>query len=118
MTNQRLPPPLQLIVALTLTISKEAAESINARTAHQELAFCRSWIRKICRKVGIFPTSLILKDVAQERNATAVKCGGFADIYKGSYKGVPVALKVPRTDGTVGQTKKMHEVMRCDMSIC
>jgi hypothetical protein len=74
-----------------------------------EISLCLSWIRKISREAKVFPSSLILSGVEQWEN-NCIGSGGFADIYRGSYEGRPVAIKLIRFCNTVKKTEKCQRV--------
>ncbi|KAG9221765.1 hypothetical protein CCMSSC00406_0006708 [Pleurotus cornucopiae] len=49
-------------------------------------------IYRLSKACGIFPSSVMVEDVVNVE-PTAVNGGGYADIFRGSYQGKPVALK-------------------------
>lgn len=60
---------------------------------------------KLCFVSGIVPQALMLKGFVIS-NGDSVGGGGFADIYKGTYRQVPVALKRLRVFQTLEESKR------------
>ena len=57
---------------------------------------CSVTLQKICGACCILPDSHVISDGLEVTSASAVACGGFADVFQGSYKGLPVAIKTLR----------------------
>lgn len=74
-----------------------------------EVSCCLSWIRKLARTFDMLPRSLTLHGV---KKAEDHPCGGggYADIYKGTYDGKLVALKVIRATVTESFRRRIHKV--------
>jgi hypothetical protein len=101
-------PIYKIITTLASSFFSNASASSNMRQP-DEISLCFSWIRKVSREVRVFPSSLILEGVEQLQNGP-VACGGFADIYKGSYQGKLVAIKFIRFNNTVQKTTQVQRV--------
>jgi hypothetical protein len=78
-------------------------------TTCDKLSCCLSWVRKLARRFDILPRSFVLQAVKKSEDHP-FSCGGFADIYKGSYHGKPVALKVIRATTTDSFRRRIHKV--------
>lgn len=52
----------------------------------------RHALARLCQLSDSLPSSVILRKIDQSETQVA-GCGGFADIYRGSYKGEAVAIK-------------------------
>lgn len=78
-------------------------------TSPDEISYCHSWLRKLARKFDILPKSFILHGVKKTENYPC-RSGGGADVYKGSYNGSPVALKLIRFIKTESFTRRIHKV--------
>lgn len=61
---------------------------------------------KLCFASGIVPQALILKGFVIS-NVDSIGGGGFADIYQGTYRQVPVALKRLRVFQTLEESKRL-----------
>ncbi|KAK0498050.1 kinase-like domain-containing protein, partial [Armillaria luteobubalina] len=67
---------------------------------------CMKCLRALCKARGAVPSSLFLRDVTKEGD-NAIDGGGFADIWKGRFRGNQVCLKVLRVFGTDEQKAKV-----------
>jgi hypothetical protein len=76
-------------------------------TSNSVSSSCLSWIRKISRELGVFPSSFILDGVEKLQH---IGGGGFADVYKGYYEGKIVAIKFIRHCDTVEKTRLSQRV--------
>ena len=78
-------------------LENSSSDSLSA--AETPISFPRTYIRQLilelALKRGQVPVSLFVKDVKVLDNESRA-AGGFADIYYGTYKGQPVALKCLR----------------------
>ncbi|KAJ3482581.1 hypothetical protein NLI96_g6880 [Meripilus lineatus] len=63
-------------------------------------------IHELCFASGIVPQALILKGFVIS-NVDSIGGGGFADIYQGTYRQVPVALKRLRVFQTLEESKRL-----------
>jgi hypothetical protein len=79
-----------------------------------DVMMCRSWIRKIARQTGVFPSSFVLQGVRKSIEHP-VSAGGFADLYLGWYSGQEVALKVLRVFVTEENWKKKNQVCHTNL---
>ncbi|KAL0956192.1 hypothetical protein HGRIS_002350 [Hohenbuehelia grisea] len=60
---------------------------------------CFHALRKLCGRCGTLPSDCSISDGLEKDSDDALLSGGFADVWKGKYKGEPVALKVLRIYG-------------------
>lgn len=49
---------------------------------------------ELVSRMNIIPKSLFVADVKNVKRRTVIAIGGFGCVFKGVYKGLPVALKV------------------------
>ena len=68
---------------------------------------------RLCGLAGQVPTSYILSTGLKKEEVDACAAGGFADVYRGSYNELKVALKVVRVAGRKN-IKRAHKV--CSLS--
>ena len=68
---------------------------------------------RLCSLAGQVPTSYILSTGLKKAEVEACAAGGFADVYRGSYNELEVALKVVRVAGK-RNIKRAHKV--CSVS--
>lgn len=66
-------------------------------------------MRKICGRCGILPTSHIISEGLVITTERPITSGGFADVFRGTWKGVLVAIKVFRILST-DRLDKMRKV--------
>jgi hypothetical protein len=90
-------------------IEEQASESSAVYRSSETVSLCLSWVRKISRRTGVLPSSLVLREVKQV-DKHPVRCGGLADIFRGSYDGKPIAVKVIRVTTTTALMNQTHRV--------
>lgn len=58
---------------------------------------------------GVLPASFMLKDEFDNLESRPFTCGGFAEVYKGTYKGQPVVAKALKITA-VDDLENVHKV--------
>ena len=66
------------------------------------------YLQRLCGAAGVFPASFMLTEGFDDIEPRPFASGGFADVYKATYKGRPVVAKVPKT--TAGDVENVHKV--------
>ena len=74
-------------------------------------------MRSIVLSTGEFPSSLILRGI-DRLSSYPILGGGFADIWKGTYKGQEVAIKILRTFKRDTVCLKKVGLMQSDWHLC
>ena len=70
---------------------------------------CLLVLRKLCGLCGSLPSSHMIQEGLQKTDDYAFTSGGFADVYRGTYKGQKVAIKAFRiyAQGDLMQVRKV-----------
>lgn len=66
-------------------------------------------LRRLCGRFAILPPSHVISDGLKITTLAPVESGGFADVYRGTYNGNTVAVKVFRPCA-ISQLAKMRKV--------
>jgi hypothetical protein len=67
------------------------------------------YLQKLCGASGVLPTSLRLTEGFDDIEARPLTCGGFVDVYKATYKGLPVVAKALKTT-SIDDLENTHKV--------
>ena len=67
------------------------------------------YLQRLCSASGVLPASFMLTDGFDDLESRPFTSGGFADVYKATYKGLPVVAKVLKTT-SVDDLENVHKV--------
>ena len=67
------------------------------------------YLQKLCGASGVLPASFVLTDGFDNIEARPFTSGGFADVYKATYKGQPVVAKTLKTT-SLDDVENVHKV--------
>ena len=67
------------------------------------------YLQRLCGASGVLPSSFILADGFDTLESRPFTSGGFADVYRGTYKGQPVVAKALKTT-SVDDLENVHKV--------
>lgn len=68
-----------------------------------------NYLQKLCGASGVLPASFMLTDGFDHIDQRPFASGGFADVYKATYKGQPVVAKALKT-AHVNDLENVHKV--------
>lgn len=68
-----------------------------------------NYLQKLCGVSGVLPSSFILTEGLDDIEARPFTSGGFADLYKATYKGQPVVVKTLKVT-SMDNIENVHKV--------
>ena len=81
----------------------------NRRLPQQKKTQYLRYLRRLCGTFGILPSSFVLAPKTVKRVAEPFANGGFSNVYKATFEGRPVAVKVLKIPASM-DPKKVHRV--------
>ena len=67
------------------------------------------YLQRLCGASGVLPASFMLTDGFDDLESQPFTSGGFADVYKATYKGLPVVAKALKTT-SIDDFENVHKV--------